>query len=215
MKIVSINVGLPRDIKQRGKTIKTSIFKSPVIGRVRVNRLNVAGDQQSDLSVHGGVDKAVYVYPSEHYAAWCSELPDVEFPWGAFGENFTTAGLLEDTVHIGDRLRIGTAEFTVTQPRMPCFKLALRFDRPDMVKRFLRSGRSGFYLSVAHEGEVAADEAITLIGSAAESMTVADIFTLYTAADANPDQLRRASELPALAQVWREYFQERLLADRA
>ena len=210
MKIVSINVGLLRAIKRRGKTITTSIFKSPVAGRVFVNRLNVVGDQQSDLTVHGGVDKAVYVYPSEHYAFWRAELPGVDFPWAAFGENFTTAGLLEDTVHIGDQLRIGSAKFTVTQPRMPCFKLALRFDRPDMVKRFLRSGRSGFYLSVSQEGEVAADDAITLIGHDADPMTVADIFRLYTADDADPDLLRRASKLPSLAPGWREHFRERL-----
>ena len=210
MKIISINVGLPRTIKRRGKTITTSIFKSPVAGRVFVNRLNVVGDQQSDLTVHGGVDKAVYVYPSEHYAFWREQLPNIDFAWGAFGENFTTEGLLEDTLHIGDRLRIGSAEFTVTQPRMPCFKLALRFDRPDMVKRFLRSGRSGFYLSVSQEGEVTADDAITFTGHDAEAMTVADIFKLYTAVDADPDLLRRASELPSLAQGWRGHFRERL-----
>jgi MOSC domain-containing protein YiiM len=210
MKIISINVGLPRVIKKRGKTITTSIFKSPVAGRVRVNRLNVVGDQQSDLTVHGGIDKAVYVYPSEHYAVWRAELPGVDFPWGAFGENFTIEGLLEDTLHIGDRLQIGSAEFKVTQPRMPCFKLALRFDRPDMVKRFLRSGRSGFYLSVSQEGEVATDDTITLVGHDVEPMTVADIFRLYTAGDADPDLLHRASELPSLAQGWREHFRERL-----
>jgi MOSC domain-containing protein YiiM len=210
MRIISINIGLPRVIKKRGQTITTSIFKSPVAGRVRVNRLNVAGDQQSDLTVHGGVDKAVYVYPSEHYAFWRAELPDVDFPWGAFGENFTTEGLLEGSVRIGDRLRIGSAEFTVTQPRMPCFKLALHFDRPDMVKRFLRSGRSGLYLRVTQEGEVAADDAITLIGHDANSLTVADIFRLYTTEDADPDLLRRASELPSLAQGWRAHFRERL-----
>ncbi len=144
MKVVSINVGPPRDVEWRGKTVRTSIFKEPVAGRVRVERLNVKGDQQSDLTVHGGADKAVYVYPGEHYAFWREELPDVDLPWGAFGENFTTEGLIEDSVHIGDQLRVGSAEFVVTQPRMHCFKLGIRFGRPDMVKRFLRSGRNRF-----------------------------------------------------------------------
>jgi len=148
-------------VQWRGKTVTTSIFKAPVTGRVRVSRLNLAGDEQSDLTVHGGVDKAVYVYPSEHYPYWREQLPDFPLPWGAFGENFTTDGLSEKDIHIGDRLRIGTAEFEVTQPRMPCFKLGIRFDRADMVKRFLRSGRSGFYLRVLKEGDVSAGDSIT------------------------------------------------------
>ena len=145
MKLLSVNVGLPREIEWKGKIVRTSIFKAPVPGRIRVAKLNVEGDQQSDLTVHGGIDKAVYAYPSEHYAFWRHELPGVELPSGVFGENFTTEGLLEETLHIGDRLRIGSSEFVVTQPRMPCFKLGIRFNRPDMVKRFLQSGRTGFY----------------------------------------------------------------------
>src|SRR5712691_7209078 len=159
MKLSSINVGLPRDVDWRGKRIRTSIFKALVSGPVRVTTLNLEGDQQSDLSVHGGRDKAVYAYPSEHYAFWREELPGTDLPWGAFGENFTTEGMLEDTVRIGDRLRVGAAEFVVTQPRMPCFKLGVRFDRPDMVRRFQHSGRTGFYLAVLREGEVAAGDA--------------------------------------------------------
>src|SRR5205807_2612484 len=155
MKLLSINVGLPQEIDWRGETVRTSIFKAPVAGRVRVTTLNVEGDRQSDLSVHGGSDKAVYAYPSEHYAFWRTELPGTELPWGMFGENFTTEGLLERKVYIGDRLRAGSAEFIVTQPRMPCFKLGIRFGRPDMVKRFQRSGRTGFYLAVLQEGTVA------------------------------------------------------------
>jgi len=210
MRIVSINVGLPREIHRRGKTVMTSIFKVPVAGRVRVNRLNVAGDQQSDLTVHGGADKAVYVYPAEHYAFWYEELPGVALPWGAFGENFTTEGLLEDTLHIGDRLRIGSTEFSVTQPRLPCFKLGIRFDRSDMVKRFLLSGRTGFYLSVSQEGEVSAGDSVTVTGRDTAAIAVADIVRLYTVAGANQDLLRRASELPALPEGWREHFRERL-----
>ena len=210
MRIVSINVGLPREVQWRGRTVTTSIFKAAVSGRVRVNRLNVAGDKQSDLTVHGGLDKAVYIYPSEHYAFWCGELPGVALSWGAFGENFTTEGLLEDAIRIGDRLRIGTAEFSVTQPRMPCFKLAIRFDRPDMVKRFLLSGRTGFYLNVSQEGEVGAGDPVRVIAHDGAAIAVADIVDLYTADGANQDLLRRASELPALPEGWRDYFRKRL-----
>ena len=210
MKLLSINAGLPREVEWRGKIVRTSIFKAPVSGRVRVTRLNVQGDRQSDLSVHGGVDKAVYAYPSEHYAFWRNELPDLDFPWGAFGENLTTEGLLEDKVHIGDRFRAGSAEFTVTQPRMPCFKLALRFNRPDMVKRFLRSGRTGFYLAVIQEGDLGAGDSLDLVAEDASHVTVADVAGLYAADSANQDLLRRASELSALPESWREYFRERL-----
>ena len=209
MKIISINVGQPRAVQSHGKTVTTSIFKAPVAGPVLVKRLNVVGDKQADLTVHGGADKAVYVYPSEHYAFWRKELPEVDLDWGAFGENFTTEGLLEDTIQIGDRLEIGAAEFVVTQPRLPCFKLGIRFDRPDMVKRFLASGRTGFYLRVMREGEVTANDAITVM-VAADSMTIMDFVALYTADDADRVLLRRASELSALPEGWRNHFRERL-----
>jgi MOSC domain-containing protein YiiM len=208
--LLSINVGGPREVQWRKKTVLTSIFKAPVSGRIRVNRLNLVGDQQSDLTVHGGVDKAVYVYPSEHYEYWREQLPDFPLPWGAFGENFTSEGLLEDAIRIGDRLRIGTAEFAVTQPRMPCFKLGIRFDRADMVKRFLQSGRSGFYLSVSQEGEVTAGDTVTFIARDEHAVSVADVVSLYAADGANQDLLRRASNLPALPESWRDYFRQRL-----
>lgn len=211
MRLLSVNVGLPREVQWNGRAIRTSIFKSPVPGRVPVRKLNLDGDQQSDLKVHGGVDKAVYVYPSEHYAFWQAELPNVDLPWGAFGENFTTEGGLDDkAVHIGDRFRIGSARFVVTQPRMPCFKLGIRFDRPDIIKRFLHSGRNGFYFSVAEEGEVAAGDTIELIASDENGVTVADIVELYTADAANQDFLRRVSDLVALPESWRAYFRKRL-----
>src|SRR5260370_20195642 len=165
MQIISINVGLPREVEWRGRLVETGIFKQPVAGRVRIGRLNVEGDRQADLTVHGGADKAIYVYPSEHYAFWQEELPDIDLPWGTFGENFTTTGLLESDVHIGDRFRAGSSELVVTQPRMPCFKLGIRFGRPDMVKRFLRSGRTGFYLRVEREGDAAAGDAIAPIAT--------------------------------------------------
>jgi MOSC domain-containing protein YiiM len=140
-----------------------------------LRKFNLEGDKQADLSVHGGEDKAVYVYPSEHYAYWRKELPEIELPWGMFGENFTTEGLLEDTVRIGDRFRIGSAEVMVTQPRMPCFKLGMKFKRTDIIKRFLESGRTGFYLAVLQEGDVGAGDAIVLISRDEDQDTIADV----------------------------------------
>ena len=203
-------MGLPREVEWRGKPVRTSIFKEPVAGRARVARLNLAGDLQSDLKVHGGADKALYAYPAEHYAFWRDELPGTEFPWGVFGENLTTEGLLEDKVHVGDRFRAGSAEFIVTQPRMPCYKLAIRFNRADMVKRFLRSGRTGFYLAVLREGDVGAGDPIGLVAEDENQISIADVVALYTADAANQDLLRRASELASLPESWRQYFRERL-----
>jgi MOSC domain-containing protein YiiM len=210
MKLLSVNVGLPRRIEWKGKIVRTSIFKRPIAGRVQVSTLNVEGDQQSDLTVHGGQDKAVYAYPSEHYTFWRTELPGMDLPLGVFGENFTTAGLLEKTVHIGDRFRVGSAEFVVTQPRMPCFKLGIRFNRSDMVKRFLQSGRTGFYFAVLKEGEVAAGDSIKLIEGDEHNIPVADVVNLYRGDAGNQDLLRRVSELPSLPNSWREYFRKRL-----
>ena len=210
MKLLSVNVGLPREIQWKGKIIRTSIFKAPVPGQIRVAKLNLEGDQQSDLTVHGGIDKAVYAYPSEHYPFWRREVPGIDLPWGAFGENFTTEGLLEETLHIGDRLRVGSAEFVVTQPRMPCFKLGIRFNRPDIVKRFLQSGRSGFYFAVLEEGEIASGDAIELLKRDEHGVTVADIVNLYRSDANNQDTLRRVSELPSLPNNWRKYFRKRL-----
>ena len=191
MKVVSVNVGRPRGVEWRRDTVETAIYKAPVEGRVSVTRLNLEGDQQADLSVHGGPEKAVYVYPTEHYPYWRAELPGVPLPWGAFGENLSTEGLSEPRVQIGDRLRIGTAEFIVTQPRLPCFKLNVRFQRPDMVKRFLRSSRTGFYLAVLQEGDVGAGDPIDLLPTDKEAVSVADIVALYTAEGG-----RRVTETP-------------------
>src|SRR5256886_4532628 len=197
MKLLSINVGLPREIEWKGKLVRTSIFKAPVPGRVRVAQLNLEGDQQSDLSVHGGVDKAVYAYPSEHYPFWRRELPGMDLPWGVFGENLTTEGLLEETLHIGDRLRVGSSEFLVTQPRMPCFKLGIRFGRPDIVKRFLQSGRSGVYFAVLPEGEVAAGVSIEMLKPGEHRVTVAGVANLYQNDAYNQRSLRRVNVLPS------------------
>ena len=210
MKLISVSVGRPRQVTWRGKSVKTSIWKTPVEGAVRVTTLNLQGDERSDLSVHGGADKAVYVYPSEHYAYWRAELPGADLPWGAFGENFTTEGLLEEHVRIGDRLRVGSAEFVVTQPRMPCFKLGIRFDRPDIVKRFLRARRTGFYLSVTREGSVTAGDPIEFAAREEHGVPVADIVDLYTRDSENEGLLRRAVALTSLPRSWRNHFRQRL-----
>ncbi len=210
MNLISVNVGHPQEVDWRGRRVRTSIWKTPVTGRVRVNRLNLEGDQQSDLSVHGGPEKAVYAYPSEHYGYWARELPGSDLPWGAFGENFTTAGLLEEDVKIGDRLRVGSAEFVVTQPRMPCYKLGARFGREDMVKRFLSSGRTGFYLAVLSQGDVGSGDPIEFTARDDHNVTVANITSLYTHDADNQGLLHRAVELPALPESWREYLRKRL-----
>lgn len=163
MKVLSVNVGLPRLVEYHGEPVATGIFKEPVRGRVAVNEFNLEGDAQADLRVHGGFYKAVYVYPSEHYEFWRRELPEIKFSFGMFGENLTSEGLLETNVNVGDRFRIGTAEFIITQPREPCFKLGIRFNRSDIIKRFAQSGRSGFYLAVAQIGELGANDEIEFI----------------------------------------------------
>ncbi len=210
MQLVSVNVGLPQEVTWQGRVVRTSIWKDPVEGLVPVSLLNLAGDQQSDLSVHGGKEKAIYAYPREHYEYWRRELPATDLPWGAFGENFTTEGLLEPDIRIGDRIRVGSAEFLVTQPRMPCFKLGVRFGRDDMVKRFLRSGRSGFYLAVIREGEVASGNSIEFVGRDEHGVTVADIASLYARDKVNEDLLRRAVDVPALPESWKGYLKKRL-----
>ena len=209
MKVVALSVGRPREVEWRGNTVLTSIFKTPVDRRLRVNTINFEGDEQSDLTVHGGLDKAVYAYPSEHYEFWRGELPGEDLPWGVFGENLTTEGLRED-VRIGDRFRIGSAEFIVTQPRLPCFKLGIRFRRPDILKRFLQSGRTGFYFSVAREGEVGRGDEIESISRANDSLTVADVVNLYSVDARNQEMLRRAAESTSLPESWRDYFHKRL-----
>jgi MOSC domain-containing protein YiiM len=176
---------------------------------VRVSRLNLDGDKQSDLTVHGGRDKAVYAYPSEHYAAWRTELPDADLGWGAFGENLTTGGLLEDRLAIGDRLRCGSAEFVVTQPRLPCFKLGIRFGRQDIIKRFMKGRRSGFYLAVLREGDLAAGDIVEHVPSEDDRVTVTEVFSLFLP-EADREIMLRATRLSALPESWRERFRERL-----
>jgi MOSC domain-containing protein YiiM len=210
VKVLSVNVGLPREIEWRSEAVETAIFKTPVSGRVAVTRLNLAGDRQADLSVHGGPDKAVYAYPGEHYPYWREQLPGTALPWGAFGENLTVEGLAEAELRVGDLLRIGTTELVVTQPRLPCYKLNARFQRPDMVKRFLRSGRTGFYLAVAKEGQLAASDPIELVPADPSAIGVTDIVTLYTNKANRGELLQRALATAGLPQSWHDHFRLRL-----
>jgi MOSC domain-containing protein YiiM len=210
IKLISVNVGLPREVAVNGGTVSTGIFKHAVSGAIRVERLNLVGDRQADLSVHGGPHKAVYGYPAEHYAYWQHELAEDDLPWGMFGENLTTEGLHESAVYIGDRYRFGTAELVVTQPRSPCYKLGIRFGRPEMVKLFLHGGRSGFYFAVAQEGEVKAGDSIELLSRDANSLSVFDINKLYASEKNDREMLERAVQIKGLSENWRGYFQERL-----
>jgi len=210
MKLISLNVGLPRLVLRNGEPVSTGIFKEPVAGRVRLRTLNLDGDRQADLSVHGGPSKAVYAYPSEHYDFWKRELPEMDLRWGMFGENFTTTGLLETEINIGDRFRVGSAEVMVTEPRMPCSKLGVRFGRNDIIKRFLVSERTGFYLAVMREGEVGAGDEVELLGKDANEVRVSDITRLYTREKHNAELLRRAIGVEALPASWRDYFQDQL-----
>lgn len=204
MRVISVNVGQPRTVTWRAQSVATSIWKHPVAGAVFVAGVNLAGDDQADRRVHGGTAKAVYAYPTEHYAYWRSQLPDAELPWGAFGENLSVEGLLETNVGVGDRYRIGSAEFVVTQPRSPCFKLGIRFGRDDMVKRFLASRRSGFYLAIAREGQLEAGDAIHQISRDDEAITIAQIVGIVAGDIVDPDLARRAIANPTLPKFWKE-----------
>ena len=210
MKLISVNVGLPREIFWKDRVITTGIFKESVSGRVAVRKLNLDGDRQADLKVHGGPDKAVYAYPSGHYDFWRGEFPGFDLPWGMFGENLTTEGITETEVNVGDRFRIGACTLMVTQPRMPCFKLAARFNRDDIIKRFLDSGRSGFYLAVIEEGEVGAGDVIERIHRDENDITIADVVKFYTGGAEDRDWLLRASRHAALSIGWRKHFQKKL-----
>jgi MOSC domain-containing protein YiiM len=210
MRHVSLNVGRPRLVLWRGQAVSTGIFKEPIAGRVMLRHLNLDGDRQADLTVHGGRDKAVYAYPSEHYPHWRAELPGMQLPHGSFGENFTTEGFDESLVNIGDEFRVGGARVVITQPRQPCFKLGLRFGRAEMVKRFHQSRRTGFYLAVLEEGEVGAGDAFELVRRDEQNVTVADIYGYYSGDVPSPEMLRRALQIEALPGGWRRRFRESL-----
>jgi MOSC domain-containing protein YiiM len=210
MKIISLNVGLPRLVVDRGEPVSTGIYKEPVAVRVMMRTLNLDGDRQADLSVHGGPFKAIYAYPSEHYAFWKKELPGMDLPWGMFGENLTTEGLFETETRIGDKFRIGGATVMAVQPRLPCYKLGIRFGRSDILRRFMKSERSGIYFSVLEEGEVGVGDAIEPIERSASDVTIVDIVRLYSSDPYNTALLKRAVATEALPESWREYFSERL-----
>lgn len=210
MEIISLNIGLPRIVEWNGGPVATGIFKEPVPGAVMLRTLNFDGDRQADLSVHGGVTKAVYAYPVEHYEFWKTELPNTDLPYGMFGENLTTEGLLEDTVHVGDRFRMGDAELMVTEPRLPCYKLGIKFGRSDIIRKFLQSRRTGFYFAVVKEGEVKAGDAIDLLSRDENRISISDIVRLYAFEKDDLAMLRRVVKVEALSESWREYFQHQI-----
>jgi MOSC domain-containing protein YiiM len=212
MKVLSVNVGLPRKVLFNGQTITTAIFKDPVKGPVMLRKINLDGDKQADLTVHGGVDKAVYSYPAEHYDYWRKQYPNIDIIWGMFGENFTTEGLMEDTVNIGDQIKIGSAKLVATQPRMPCYKLGVRFGLMEIIRRFLSSGRPGIYFKVLKQGEVKTDDKIEIIERDKNNVTVKDIVRLYINRDHadNIETMRRAIKISALPEGWKYEFQQNI-----
>src|SRR5215469_16746150 len=213
MRVVSLNCGLPREVQWHGRIVTTGIYKQPVVGRVALRKLNLDGDRQADLTVHGGEAKAVYCYPLAHYDYWNMELPGRSLSMGMFGESFTTEGLLENTVFLGDRFSIGSAEVLVTQPRLPCYKLGVRFESDEMVKRFSASRRTGFYVAVTREGEVGAGDEIRVVARDPNAVPLPGIFRLYVAKTFSADDIasaQRAVAAPALPESWKEYFRKRL-----
>lgn len=207
MQVLSVNVGLPQTIEWGGRVIRTAIFKQPTAGSVSLAPLNLAGDQQADLTVHGGPDKAVYAYDTAHYHAWQQLLPDrADWTPGLFGENLTTEGLREEQVRIGDVFGIGTARLRAVQPRVPCYKLNVRFDDPGMVGRFARLGRSGIYFRVIEPGVVRAGDAIELLEDAATSITIQIVAQLLHTRVVEPELLAAVVELPHLPQSLKWHF---------
>ena len=210
MRIVAVSVGLPREVTWKGQTVTTGIFKAPVDGPIALRRHNLEGDRQADLSVHGGPTKAVYLYPTQHYGYWRDELGDDELGWGSFGENLTVDGLDEENVCIGDEFQVGSARVVVTEPRMPCYKLAIRFNRADMVKRFLTSQRTGFYFGVVEEGVIEAGDYLERVVEHPAGLRVADVTRLYTTERTNEALLRKAIAVAVLPEKWSGFFEHQL-----
>jgi MOSC domain-containing protein YiiM len=204
-KVISLNVALPRTVKFRGQAVTTGIFKEPVKGRVKLRRLNLDGDKQADLTVHGGPDKALYAYPAEHYDYWKKRLPNMKLPWGMFGENLTTEELFEDQVNIGDVFRIGSSKVVATQPRMPCYKLGVKFGSMDIVRQFMESKLTGIYFRVLKEGDVGAGDKIELISRDENNVTVKDIVRLVSSRR-DEATIQRAVHIKALPEAWRQEF---------
>jgi MOSC domain-containing protein YiiM len=193
--------------------VTTGIYKEPVSGRVTLRKLNLDDDRQADLTVHGGEFKAVYCYPSEHYGYWKEQIPGRDLPPGVFGENFTTQGFLEDAAHLGDRWSVGSAELIITQPRLPCYKLGIKFEADDMVKRFLDSRKTGFYLAVIREGEVGALDEIKIVARDAAAAPVSEVTRLYITkrfSEADVTSVQKLLQIAALQESWKRYFRERL-----
>ncbi len=213
MKLLSVNIAQPHEIEIGGRMVRTGIYKLPVADRVWLRKLGLDGDGQADLTVHGGEHQAAYAYPSEHYSHWQSVLGGGELPFGTFGENFTTSGLLEENVHVGDVLQIGGAVVQVTLPRLPCFKFAHKVGRPEILKEFLHSGRSGFYLRVLAEGEVGARDDITIVKREESGITVRSILGLQRLHEGGVAELRRALAIPSLAPLLRNDLEKRLAAE--
>ena len=210
MKLLSLNVGLPRQVNFQNELVTTGIFKEPIKGRVKLRKLNLDGDKQADLTVHGGSDKAVYAYPKEHYSYWQKELPEMSLPWGMFGENFTTQGMFEEMINIGDQFQVGTAKVVATQPRMPCYKLGVKFGRMDIIKKFLASGLTGVYFKVTKEGELEQGDEIKLIKRDENNVTIRDIVKLYTVNKYDVQTMERAIRVKDLPKGWKFHFIEQL-----
>ncbi len=210
MRVLSVNVGLPREVIWRGKPVTTGIYKEPVAGPVSIRTLSLEEDRQADLRVHGGRDKAVYVYPSESYELWSRERPELDLGPGTFGENLTTEGLLDENVSVGDRFRVGTAELVVTQPRLPCFKLGIKVGRDEFVTEFLERALYGFYLAVIREGEVEAGDLIVELGRDPRGFRVTEIARLYARDRDDIEGMQRAADLDVLPESWRNYFRKKV-----
>ncbi|MCZ6679878.1 MAG: MOSC domain-containing protein [Candidatus Poribacteria bacterium] len=213
MKVLSVNVSQPKEVSYRGETIRTGIFKAPVQGRVMMRRLNIDGDGQGNTAVHGGIDKAVYIYSIENYEHWKSELGRDNLTYGQFGENLTVEGMQEDTVHIGDVFRVGDGLVEVSQPRVPCAKLGMKMGTPEFIAPFLKSGRVGFYVRVLEESEVSAGDAIERVKVGPEQMTVKAIVHLLHFDKTNLEGAKKALRIPALASSWRKSFEALLVKD--
>ena len=209
-RILSVNVSLPKEIDFEGQKVMTGIFKEPVEGRVRLKKLNLDGDRQADLTVHGGPDKAVYAYSVEHYEYWHNVFPDLSMSNGMFGENLTVEGLIEGEINVGDIFRVGTATVVATQPRMPCYKLGVKFGRMDVIKKFLASGRSGIYFKVLKEGEVAKGDSIELITKDPNLITISDIVRVYSVEREDRRTMLRAVKVDALSKGWKQYFLQQI-----
>lgn len=210
MKILSVNVSLPKEVPHGREAVSTGIFKEPVGGRIMLRTTNLDGDGQADLENHGGVDRAAYAYSIENYDHWRQELGRDEFAFGQFGENFTVEGMMEDEVHIGDVFRVGDALVEVSQPRPPCFKLGIKMGMAGFPKQFLASGRVGFYLRVLREGEVGAGDVFERVESDPERMTVREMSRLLFFEPKNLEGAKRALRVRALSPGWRDSFEERL-----